>query len=73
MSTYSGNDHDSDDTTPNVPAGATGSPGVPCGAPDVSPPAGSSTANQPKFVVPAGTSTNNEPRPEDFMGGGSEY
>jgi hypothetical protein len=32
-----------------------------------------STANQPRLVPPAGTSTANEPRPEDFMSGGGEY
>ena len=53
--------------------GPTGTPGVPCNAPDVSPPAGTSTANQPRPAAPAGSSTNNQPRPEDFMSGGGEY
>ena len=62
---------DSEDTAGPGPVGpggaATGNPGCPCNAPDVTPPAGSSTSNQPRFVIPPGTSTNNEPRPEDFM------
>lgn len=65
-------------------AGATGTPGVPCNAPDVrtgnydgdgdndTENAGN-TANQPRPTPPPGSSTNNQPRPEDFMSSGGEY
>jgi hypothetical protein len=66
---------DREDTAGPGPTGlggaATGSPGCAGGGPDVSPPAGSNTNNQPRATTQSvgfpGASTNNQPRPEDFM------